>query len=102
LPEQKDTIAAILGASAALAGLLLVFVGFVYARGEDYSSRRGDAFKIVAKLGVAPFLLALACTWFSVRWFTGSEWAFWWSTHSFEWSLYLTAIYGAVTLLCYL
>lgn len=103
MPEPKDTIAAILGASAALAGLLLVFVGFVYVRGEAYSTKRGDVFKIVAKLGVFPFLLALSCTWFSMEWFkTSAAWAFWWSIHSFEWSLYATAIYGVATLLFYL
>jgi hypothetical protein len=102
VPEPKDTVAAILGASAALAGLLLVFVGFVYARAEGYSSRRGDIFKYVAKFGALPFLLALACTWLSAEWMTGSQWAFWWATQSFRWSLFLTAIYGAVTLVFFL
>ena len=104
MPEPKDTVAAILGASAALAGLLLIFVGFVYARGEGFSSKRGDAFKVVAKLGVIPFLIALACAWLSIEWLTGShpQWAFDWSVQLFKGSLILTAVYGAVTLVFYL
>lgn len=102
MPEEKDTIGAILGASASLAGLLLVFIGFVYARGETYSTRRGDVFKYVAKLGAVPFLITLACTWFSVVWFTGGKWAYSCSIYLFEASLILTAIYGTMTLVYYL
>jgi hypothetical protein len=39
---------AALGAAVDRAGPLLVFVGFVYARGEAMASKRGDRFKNVA------------------------------------------------------
>jgi hypothetical protein len=102
VPEKKDTIVAILAASAALAGLLLVFVGFVYARGEGYSSRLGDRFKNVAKAGVLPFLLALACTWLSVECLMGSLWAFSWSIQSFKVKPDYDGNLWSVTLLLYL
>jgi hypothetical protein len=98
MPEQKDTIAAFLGASAALAGLLLVFIGFVYARGEAFETKRGDPFKYTAKLGAIPFLVTLACTWVSAEWFLGSAWAYSWSVWLFRSGLALTAAYGVVTL----
>jgi hypothetical protein len=102
MPEQKDTIVAVLGASAALAGLLLVFIGFVYARGESYETRRGNRFKIVAKIGVVPFLVTLACAWFCLEWLTGTQGAYSWSIGFFKLGLVTTAIYGAITLLFYL
>jgi hypothetical protein len=102
MPEQKDTIIAVLGASAALAGLLLVFIGFVYAHGESYETRRGNRFKAVAKIGVAPFLVTLGCAWCCLEWMTGSPGAYAWSINLFKIGLGTTALYGAVTLLVYL
>jgi hypothetical protein len=102
VPEPKDTVVAILGAAAALAGLLLVFIGFVYAHGESYQTRTGDKFKFVAKLGIAPFIVTLLCAWFCLEWLTGSEWAYYWAVTLFEIGLMATAIYGAVTMLFYL
>ena len=102
MPEQKDTIAAILGASAALAGLLLVFVGFVYARGESYETKRGDKFKLIAKFGVVPFLVALACTLSSAEWMLGHRDLFVCSIRLFQCSVVLTAAYGSAVLLFFL
>jgi hypothetical protein len=102
MPELKDTVLAVLGASTALAGLLLVFIGFVYARGESYETRRGDRFKIVAKIGIVPFLLSLACAWFCLEWLTGSQWAYFWSITLFKLGMVATAFYGTVTMLVYL
>jgi hypothetical protein len=102
MPEPKDTVIAILGAAAALAGLLLVFIGFVYARGESYETKRGDRFKAVAKVGTGPFVVTLACAWFSLEWLLGNAWAYPWSINLFKAGLVLTALYGVVTLLFYL
>lgn len=93
-------MAAFLGASAALAGLLLVFIGFLYARGEGYANvRRGDLFKNVAKVGVLPFLVTLACASLSAEWFLGSAWAYDWAVWLFRIGLIATEVYGATTLL---
>ena len=102
MPEPKDTITAVLGASTALAGLLLVFVGFVYAHGESFKTRTGDKFKIVAKLGMVPFLISLASVWAGLEWLTGDQWAYSWCVWSFRATVVITAAYGALTLLFYL
>jgi hypothetical protein len=104
LPEQKDTIAAILGASAALAGLLLVFVGFVYARGESsYNTRLGVKFKIAAKFGLAPFVVSLVCTSCCTEWMVWRpQFLFAWSIRTFEATIVLTALYGSVIMISFL
>jgi hypothetical protein len=102
MPEQKDSIIAAFGASAALAGLLLVFIGFVYVRGESYSTVRGDRFKWAAKAGTVPFLVTLACAWCCFEWLTGSEWAYWWSILFFRIGMIATAFYGTATMILFL
>lgn len=102
VPDPKDAIIAALGASAALAGLLLVFIGFVYAHGETYETVRGDPFRIAAKFGVLPFLITVSCVWFCFEWLTGSKWAYDWSVWMFRVGVICTALYGAVMMLFYL
>jgi hypothetical protein len=58
---ESDLVAAILDADVALAGLLLVLVGFVYTRLEELSSERAKRFKNIARLGMLPFGLSLWC-----------------------------------------
>ena len=56
--ESKDIVIAMFGAAVGLAGILLVFVGFVYSHAEtiDLADTRRK-YKIIAKLGLAPFLV---------------------------------------------
>ena len=57
-----------LEAATALAGLLLVFIGFVYARGEGFSNvKRGAEFKHTARAGVILFVALLICSWFALN-----------------------------------
>lgn len=51
MPE-KDTALAIMGAAVGLAGLLLVFSGFLLARAAQYESKRGDVYRVFAKFGL--------------------------------------------------
>jgi hypothetical protein len=51
MPEPKDTIIAILGASGALAGLLLVFTGFIFAQA---ASEVTGSFARAAKIALYP------------------------------------------------
>lgn len=99
MPEHKDVMGAFLGAGSALAGLLLVFIGFVYARGESYESRRGDVFKKAARLGIIPFLSDMVSCGFASAWLLGCWWAYGWTVWTFLIGLVLTALYGTVTLL---
>jgi sorbitol-specific phosphotransferase system component IIC len=102
MPELKDTILAVLGASVSLAGLLLVFVGFLYSHAETFETKRRDRFRRIAKAGLIPFLVSLLCAWFCVQWLTGDARVYSLCLHSFRASMVLTAAYGLVTLLLFL
>ena len=54
---EKDTIIAALGCAIGLAGMLLVFFGFVYAHGESFANV--SSAKRVVKTGLVPFSLKL-------------------------------------------
>lgn len=64
---DKDVILGILGAAIGLAGLLLVFVGFLLsaaAQIKEQTPRR--RLKMVACIALIPFLCCLACAWQSI------------------------------------
>lgn len=109
MPEySKDVMIAIMGADAALAGLLLVVAGYVFAQANGFPRATTDdriiqRYQIAGKLGLIPFLLALvdsgACLWWllqaSPRLFTGT-------VGGFILLMLTTGIYGSVLILRYL
>ena len=99
---EKDLVVAILDADVALAGLLLVFVGFVYSRGEALSGERGDRFQNVARLGVVPFGLSLWCAWLCVTYLSGDTTLARTVVVMFRSDLIVTALYACVILFVYL
>jgi hypothetical protein len=99
---EKDAIVAILGAAVSLAGLLLVFVGFVYARGEAMASRRGERFKNVARSGIVPFLVSIWCSWLCVSYLMGDLDLFRSAVLVFRADLIVTAWYAFIVLFVYL
>jgi hypothetical protein len=96
---EKDVIVALFGASVGLAGILLVFVGFVYSRGEQLEPRRKRRYSRIAQIGLLPFLLAVLCAWLCSAWLTGSVAVYDSCVYLFRAALALTAIYGFVALL---
>jgi hypothetical protein len=74
LPDT-DTILAILSSGIALAGLLLIFSGFLFAKAASFETRRGDKFRLFAKATLIPVLSALALSWLSVEALGGNQWA---------------------------
>lgn len=73
MAEPKDVIIAVFGATVEFAGLLLVFIALVYSKSEGMdSSRRADRYRLVAKLGLIPFLLSIACAWICLEWLKDS------------------------------
>jgi hypothetical protein len=72
MPEPKDVVIGILGASGALAGLLLVFGGFIFAQAASFPSSTDD--KIIARytkagrLAIIPFWGFLITTLLSLAW----------------------------------
>ncbi len=76
--EHKDVVLAALGASAALAGLVLVFLGLVVAA---YGALAGDTPKAVkaplrrtGRVVLTPFGLAIACMAVATLWLVLSGW----------------------------
>lgn len=87
-----------------LAGLLLVFCGFLFSQADSFPSTTDDAvigrYKLAARIGVIPILACLAVAFFSVLWLhEPSEWAFKFTWVGFLALLIATGSYGAYTIL---
>jgi hypothetical protein len=72
--DRKDEALAIMGAAISIAGLLLVFAGFLLTKAESYETKRGDVYRNFAKLSLVPVLAALACTWVAIGAAQGGMW----------------------------
>jgi len=108
-PEYaKDVAIALLGAAVGIAGLLLVVAGFVFAQAasfnpDDTDDTIIDGFRSAGRLGLIPFVLALADAATALIWlihksdclYTGAVWGFFLL-------LILTGLYGVVLILRYL
>jgi len=65
---EKDTIVAILGAGVGLAGVLLVFVGFIYSHSETFQVPEvKKKYQKVARFGLIPFIVSLFSSWMCLR-----------------------------------
>jgi len=101
---EHGTITAILGSSVGLAGLLLVFVGFVLSRVETFDRvQKQRTYRKIARLGIIPFLMALLSAGLCLGWILlPSVDLYAIVIYSFSFSLILTAVYGVVAFLVYL
>lgn len=99
---MENLVAAILEADVAIAGLLLVFVGLVYQRGEELSSRGGDRVKNVARLGILPLGLSLWCAWMCVNYLSGDARQLRTVIIMFRSDLIVTGVYAYIVLFFYL
>lgn len=102
--EPKDIIIAIFGAGVGLAGILLVFVGFVYSHAESQPLEDDrKKYKLIAKIGLVPFLVSLLCASICLSWmFSPSATALCWARYTCYGGMGLTALYGVVAFLFYL
>ena len=99
---MESLVAAILEADVAIAGLLLVFVGLVYQRGEELSNRGGDRVKNVARLGILPLGLSLSCAWMCVNYLSGDARLLRTVVIIFRSDLIVTGVYAYIVLFFYL
>ncbi len=101
---QETMVSSILGASVGLAGILLVFVGFIFTRSEGFEVvSRARKYQMVGKLGLIPFAVAIGCAWICLQWFLGpSALLYSLAIWSFQGCLVLTGLYGIVALLFYI
>lgn len=109
MPDNaKDVIIAILGSSVGLAGLLLVFSGFVFTQAAGFPRETTDdatinRFRNVGRLGLVPFVLSLLISGLSFAWLVKPETRFYClSVIGFAVVLIGTAIYAIVVLGFYL
>jgi hypothetical protein len=72
---ERDTILVALFSGIALAGLLLIFSGFLLAKAASYETRRGKRYRWFARATLIPILAALALSWLSLSAAEGNEWA---------------------------
>ena len=98
---DKDEVLAILQAAIAIAGLVLVYSGFVLSKAGGLSdTRKAKKFKRLAQGALVPVIPALFCAFMGVRalrvgcW--GSLWASNWMLGVFEIVLALTAGYAII------
>jgi hypothetical protein len=101
---EKDTILAVFGAAVGLAGIVLVFIGFVSAHGEGFQNNdRKKIFKRVAKIGLIPFAIALIAASFSLCWLeTCSPSSYYYALLSFKVVLASTLLYGIISVTLFL
>jgi hypothetical protein len=71
---DKDTILAVFQAGIALAGLLLVFSGFLVSKAATYETKRGDKYKRLAISTLIPVLGAMVLSWLSIDALEGNQW----------------------------
>ena len=101
--NTSDAAAALLGTSVSLAGLLLVFVGFIRTRAESMSNtRRADVLRHVAMAGLVPIVFALLCAWLSVGVLEGQHQDYTAAAICLKTSFVLTGWYGFIVFFVYL
>jgi hypothetical protein len=99
LPEAKDVIIGIFGASGALAGLLLIFSGFLFGEAASLPRTTDDAIldklKRSARIAIAPFCGFLVTTLLSIIWMIHPNPSVYWiNTVLFLMLVTATGIYG--------
>jgi hypothetical protein len=104
VPKDPNLVAAtLLQTSVSLAGLLLVFVGFIYSRADQFSNtKKADNYRNLARGSVLPLIPALVCAWLCVSYFQGHAPAYEMAVVCFQISLIVTAWYAFVALFIFL
>lgn len=98
--EQKDIVISILGASVGLAGLLLVFAGYLFAQAAGLPSTTDDAilnkFKRWGRIGLLPFVSCLGISADCVVWMVRQDA----SLFSISWMGFLVVLAGTAAYGC--
>jgi len=105
---QRDIALAILGASVGMAGLLLVFAGFLFAQAASFPKKTTDdividKYRRAGQFGVWPFLLSIFNASLALMWLLWCDSLLYLATVvCFFFSLAFAAVYGATVLRSYL
>lgn len=72
---EKDVILAVLGSDIAIAGLVLIFAGFLATKAASYEgSKSGDKYNWLAVAGLLPIVVSLVAAWMCIDALQGGEW----------------------------
>ena len=96
---DKDVILAVLQSAIGLAGLLLIFAGFLITKVASLPEKYARAAKITAFATLVPFIGNLLLAYMSVRALRGPGWAGYHLMFGLVMSLLLTALVGIVGLI---
>lgn len=88
---ERDTVLAVFSSGIALAGLLLIFSGFLFAKAASYETKRGNKYRWFACATLLPVIAALALSWMSLSALEGNIWA---SAHLLAGTKVLLALTG--------
>jgi hypothetical protein len=108
MDSSKDIVLAVLGGSVSLAGLLLIFSGFLFSQASSFppastDDEMIDRYRNAGRFGVLPFLMCLALAGVAVWWLRSpSETLLFICWIGFIALLAVTAAYGSYTILRYL
>jgi len=96
---ERDVWLGLLGAILGVAGLLLVFCGFLFTKADSLEPIRGDKYRLWAKLGIIPLTAAFLSAYVCSLAIGGNSWA---NSHGysiFNIALALSAVYSIISLL---
>jgi hypothetical protein len=101
---DKDLLLAAIGASVGLAGLLLIFCGFLYSRSEAFGNAdRIRRYRRVAQVGLIPFASALFSALLCTLCVQGpADYSSSFALLLFKMSLVLTLTYGIISMIWFL
>lgn len=107
MDPNRDLILAILGGSVSLAGLLLVFAGFLFSQAASLPPETDDkiidGFRWAGKIAAGPFVLCLVVAGFTLRYLlVPTALTLWLSWAGFGLLLAVTAVYGCAVIFRYL
>jgi uncharacterized membrane protein len=95
---EKDVILAALGSDIAIAGLVLVFSGFLATKAESFEgSRSGDKYNWLAVSGLVPIIFSLVAAWMCVDALQGGAWEADHSLLMLKIVLALTGVYAIIS-----
>lgn len=106
-PGLKDAMTAVVGGGISLGGLLLIFVGFLFAQAAALAYASSPTpkpitqrYRALAVLGIIPFSLALLTALAALAyWFAPSPALAHWVLAAFAFCVVVSIIYGVVTAL---
>jgi hypothetical protein len=96
---SEGIILAVLSTGVGLAGLLLIFSGFLVSKAASFSSTsRADKYKWLALSTIIPILFALLLSWMSIDALEGVKWAHYYLLTVLKIELVLTALFSIIGL----